>query len=296
MSNSPNSQEPHSFGGDWTARKLAILRSCLQRYTTALKNQPFTKWYVDAFAGSGTIEVKQSPTSDVPLFPDLQSEEARGLINGSAREALAVEPAFDRYLLIEKNPSRAKELESLKIEYAPKRIFVHCGDANEAIQKLCDKDWGLNRAVLFLDPYGTQVHWDTLVAVAATKSIDMWLLFPLAIGVNRMTPKVKGDIPEEWLLVLNRLLGCKDWIDVFYETRVERTLFGDEEVSVKIKCEEMGRYFVERLKTIFPHVAAKPAVLSNSRHSPMYLLCFAAANENGGKIALRIADHLLSKW
>jgi three-Cys-motif partner protein len=74
------------------------------------------------------------------------------------------------------------------------------------VQKLCDKDWTSRRAVLFLDPYGMQVEWRTIEAIAATKAIDLWLLFPLGIGVNRLLTK-SGDIPESWRNRLNLLLG-----------------------------------------------------------------------------------------
>ena len=41
------------FGGDWTEQKLEVVQKYLGAYTTALKNQPFKKLYIDAFAGSG---------------------------------------------------------------------------------------------------------------------------------------------------------------------------------------------------------------------------------------------------
>ena len=41
------------FGGDWTAEKLERLRKYLIAYQQALKNQPFTLCYIDAFAGAG---------------------------------------------------------------------------------------------------------------------------------------------------------------------------------------------------------------------------------------------------
>ena len=44
-------ERPQSFGSDWTSDKLQILRAYLDAYTTAMKNQPFTLIYVDAFAG-----------------------------------------------------------------------------------------------------------------------------------------------------------------------------------------------------------------------------------------------------
>jgi len=36
-------------------------------------------------------------------------------------------------------------------------------------------------------------------------------------------------------------------------------------------------------------------VLRNSSNNPLYLLCFAAANERGKPTALRIANYLLSE-
>ena len=43
------------FGGKWTVEKLGILSSYFDYYLKALKNQPFKKIYIDAFAGTGTI-------------------------------------------------------------------------------------------------------------------------------------------------------------------------------------------------------------------------------------------------
>jgi hypothetical protein len=46
------SSSGHRFGGDWTETKLRLLSDYLSAYATALKNQPFAKIYVDAFAGT----------------------------------------------------------------------------------------------------------------------------------------------------------------------------------------------------------------------------------------------------
>jgi hypothetical protein len=73
------------------------------------------------------------------------------------------------------------------------------------------------------------------------------------------------------------------------------TLFDAEERVIKATTLTIGRYFNNRLKTIFPGVAEEPKVLRNSANSPLYLLCFAAGNPKGAPIALRIANHLLTK-
>ena len=68
------SSNAQSFGGEWTREKLDILAAYLDAYTTALKNQPFNLWYVDAFAGSGAIDA-------------LNDEAERQLLTGFTRDS-----------------------------------------------------------------------------------------------------------------------------------------------------------------------------------------------------------------
>lgn len=294
----------HLFGGDWTTQKLRVLAGYLKSYTTALENKPtadrpFFKTYIDAFAGTGYRKpAKESLSTDTPLFPfpDLAEQEPQGLLDGSASLALQTTPAFDRYVFIERNQARCASLEGLKSEFPQLagRIEVQRGEANAQIQAICrGVNWDSRRAVLFVDPYGMQVEWKTLVAVAETKAIDLWLLFPLGMGVNRLLTKDPVDMPESWRNRLDLLLGTSDWADEFYKVKSTPTLFGpDHEQLVKAKMETMGKYFNDRLKEVFAGVA-EPGVLRNSVNNPLYLLCFAVGNERGKPIALRIAEHLL---
>ena len=105
--------------------------------------------------------------------------------------------------------------------------------------------------MLFLDPYGMQVEWKTIEAIAVTKAIDMWLLFPLGIGVNRLLTRT-GDIPSSWRERLTTLLGRDDWYDDFYRVEKTTNLFGDDESQVvRASIETIGRYFNERLRSVF---------------------------------------------
>lgn len=286
----------HAFGGDWTSRKLDILRKYLAAYTTALKDQPFRKAYIDAFAGTGYRSRRGERTAARGLlFPDLAEPAPQALLDGSARMALQVVPRFDRYIFIDSDADRCSQLETLKHEFPDLAhdITIQPADANAEIQKLCVMNWHLHRAVLFLDPYGMQVDWQTIAAVASTKAIDMWLLFPLGIGVNRLLTK-SGEIPDSWRRKLDALLGTADWYDEFYTVESTPTLFGaDEQRVTKAATDTIGRYFNQRLKSVFAGVSENPAVLRNSRNCPLYLLCFAAGNVKGAPIAIRIADSLL---
>ena len=230
------------------------------------------------------------------LFPDLAEPAPQKLLDGSARLALQVEPRFDKYIFIERSPDRCAQLESLKIEFPTLAddIDVRQGEANEALQKLCQspEQWKSRRAVLFLDPYGMQVEWKTIEAIAATKAIDLWLLVPLGMGMNRLATK-SGALPEPWRQRMDAFLGTDAWYDEFYRVETKATLFGDDRVQVKASMNVMARYFNDRLKQVFPGVVDEPGVLSNSANNPLYLLCFAVANARGKDIALRIASHLL---
>ena len=70
-----------SYGGEWTLKKLEIIYQYLDRYTTALKNQPFQLIYVDAFAGDGTWRASLGYTREV-------YGEFTQILKGSAARAL----------------------------------------------------------------------------------------------------------------------------------------------------------------------------------------------------------------
>lgn len=302
---------PPVFGGSWTDQKLGILREYLTSYTTALSRSQFKKGYIDAFAGTGRRESsanaklrqpdRRQPKSEAQQahLPDIDLGEAEGepilhFLDGSARVALQCTPAFDSYVFIEKNPVRRKELERLKDEFPhlAADIYIKLGDANTEIRAMCKKDWTSHRAVLFLDPYGMEVQWKTIEAVAKTKAIDLWVLFPLG-GVNRMLTK-SGDIPKEWRHRLDELLGTADWYDHFYQVDKSPTLFeGQMDRLIKLRTDVICEYFLKRLRGCFEGVAPNPATLRNTKNSPLYLFCFAAGNPRGAPIALKIASHIL---
>lgn len=288
----------HSFGGDWTDAKLEVLANYLSAYTTALKKSPFKKGYIDAFAGTGYRILRQiSDASEILLFPDLADAAPQQLLDGSAKLALKTDPRFDRYVFIEQSAERCAHLNELKREFpilAPD-ILIEQAEANRKIQELCQRDWSGHRAVLFLDPYGMQVEWKTIEAVAGTQAIDLWILFPLGMGVNRLVTKT-GDIPDSWRKRLDLMLGTRNWFQEFYQSEKTDDLFGNQvERLIKAKTEVLGRFFINRLKTVFPGVSENPGVLRNSNNNPLYLLCFAAGNAKGAPIALNIANSLLKR-
>jgi len=290
----------HVFGGDWTSDKLERVRKYLCAYTTIFKMNVrasyFTTIYVDAFAGTGQRVESTGRRGKAAALDDVEDLDAEALQKGSARIALEVDPSFNRYVFIEKRARRAKELESLRGEFPGKvsAIQIERADANEYLKKWCEQtDWQKHRAVVFLDPYDMQVDWTTIEAIAATKAIDLWLLFPLGVAVNRLLTKNEPP-PKNWANALTRFFGNEEWKQEFYLKKTERTLFGDEETERKeANFERIGRFFLKRLKAVFAQVAPNPLILTNSKGVPIYLLCFAAGNPKGAPTAVKIAKDIL---
>src|SRR6202034_407056 len=190
---------------------------------------------------------------------------------------------LDHYLFIEKSKGRVNQLkEAMEREHKaliPRCDFQH-GDAHAVLKAWCkERDWQKERAVVFLDPYGMQVEWSTVEALAATKATDLWYLFPLGVGVARLLT-YRGDIDEAWQKRLDSLFGTTEWRSEFYRVTAGQTdLFGESHDIVErdAPVAKIEAFIYKRLSGIFEK-AAKGLVLRNSRQSPLYLLCFAAAN------------------
>jgi len=138
-----------------------------------------------------------------------------------------------------------------------------------------------------------QVDWTTVEALARTRAVDLWLLFPLGVAVNRLLTRSEPP-PSEWADALTRIFGTPTWRDEFYPRQETQTLFGPEVTQQKeADFDRIGRFFVARLKTIFAKVAENPLPLRNSTNTPLYLLCFAAGNPKGATTAVKIAQDIL---
>jgi three-Cys-motif partner protein len=283
-----------AFGGPWTQDKLIRLRDYLRAYMRIFRSRPyFETVYVDAFAGTGLIPPR--PAGSAPqqrLEPD--EPEVAGFIEGSARVALSIDPPFTRYLFIERSASKVKELEGLREAFPDlaARIQIVRGDANDYLTDWVGRtDWKRTRAVVFLDPCGMQVEWRLLEALGRTKAVDLWLLVPIGMGVNRLLTQNELP-PKEWQDRLTRFFGTDEWLQECYQASAQGSLFGDQPALAKVvDYERLAAYFVERLATVFPRVAPNPLTQRNSRNSPMFMLTFAAANAT----AIKIAHYLLQR-
>lgn len=283
------------WGGDWTEDKLKRLEKYLNAYMKVMKDRPFKLAYIDAFAGAGYRETAVSD-EEPQLFRDaIEEESSQRFLRGSASIALDIEPPFHRYIFIEKTKKNVGRLSVLQDEFPKRQVEIKPGDANTILRDICAKNWDRHRAVLFLDPYGMQVEWATVEAIAATRAIDLWILFPSGVAVNRLL-KRDAEIPPGWRRRLDSVFGNGDWFSRFYAEVTREDMFGESKTLAKeVTIKAIGDYYVERLGGIFEHVADNPLALATPNGNPLYLLCFAAGNPRGGKTAVKIAQDILGR-
>lgn len=265
------------FGSrDATGRKLDVIGEYLAMYQRALAGK-FETMYVDAFAGTGEVPI--GDTESGLLGAD---EEVKAVIVGSAVRAVDVEPPFSRCVFID---SRKKCIQALseKIENRQSRsqISFVVGDANQHVQDLCrGQDWKNQRGVVFLDPFGSQVNWQTVEAIAATRALDLWYLFPAGLGVFRQIG-ADGNVDATHAPSLTRIFGTDEWKSAFIRPSSQRDLFdAPPRLEKTVTAESAAQFMVERMKNVF-RGGVMDEMIPLGRHAyPSYYLLFAWGNES----------------
>lgn len=287
----------HQFGGAWTTLKLLALESYMSAYTQALKNQPFTLHYVDAFAGTGKIDQNPSPEAESGI--GALFEASIESVRGSATIALEND-GFKHYHFNDLKPEHVDELEKIKASHPSKAITISRQDANDFLYGFSRSMKKLDRAVIFIDPYASAVKWETLVYLAETRKVDIWILFPFSTFV-RLLPTDLERLPPEWESKITDMLGTNEWRQHLYQKEIipESTdlfgnVIGEETFHKRLNVTELTEYITERLKTIFPIVEG-PIRLTNSKNSTLFHFYFVTANPKASKLASRIAKSVVNK-
>lgn len=286
--------EVNEFGGEWTKEKLEILEKYLNAYTTALKKQSFQLVYVDAFAGSGIINLPpQTGMPEGELLGEQHGQPRESSIKGSAKIAVEIKNrAFDKLLL---NDLDIDKVRSLKTQFsADGRVKVSQKDANVFLNSLPNRDWKKCRGVLFIDPFATELDWKTLETVAGLKVLDIWLLFPI-MAVARTMPKEKSPekISPDWAKKLTRIFGDESWRNL-YKLREQEGLFGSVSDDVRLEGSEgILRCYKQRLRGLFGNrLLEESKTFYGPNNAPLFELIFCVGSNapTAINLAKRIAE------
>jgi three-Cys-motif partner protein len=233
--------------------------------------------YIDAFAGPGIAVYRNDP-------------EIVTYLEGSPLRILAIQPEFDHVWLIDRNTARLARLRANITERGipNNRFSMARGDANSQIRTIIAGLASNERALVFLDPYGLQVEWSTVESLAASNKVDILINYSL-MGITRNLRRIGGPT-QEFRRLLSRVMKRVSWIDQIYTE--QGTLLGDPVlVRGTLEAAVVAQHYQEDLKEIFATVSA-PAIMTNSRGSPIYALVFASQNKTA---ASRIMNSVVAK-
>lgn len=297
-----NNLADHGFGGDWTEVKLAAIEAYSTGFTRAI-GQRFDLWYVDPFAGTGTRTIRTKVSSFFDLEPESVVERE---FPGSAARALNLEPPFHHYRFGDLNPVHAASLRKLVARYPARDAQVFEGDGNVFIQEEFSRPFwaksgfgiGGPRAMVFLDPYGLEVKWDTLCALAACGKADVWFLANLS-GALRQLARNSDRIDASKQASLAEVFGPTDWRAKLYKPPPAGDLLGlmDGPQSRTADKREVAALHRQCLQGLFAYVS-EPLPLRVKNMEDFFLLYCMSNSPSPPALALidRIAKGVIKRY
>lgn len=260
--------------GYWSEIKLEILKKYAKAYSTILGAQSspsFYHIYIDAFAGAG-IHLSRTSGEFVP---------------GSPLNALAVQPPFREYHLIDIDEERVEGLKEL-IGDRPD-VHIYSGDCNEI---LLDQVFpqvryeSYRRGLCILDPYGLHLDWTLIQTAGQMHSIDIFLNFPVADINRNVLWRDPTRVEQQQIERMNRFWGDESWRDIAYSTSGNLFRFPEKESN-----EVVAEAFRHRLTRMggFNRVP-QPLPMRNSRGAIVYYLFFASQKDTAENIVEEIFE------
>ena len=103
----------------------------------------------------------------------------------------------------------------------------------------------------------------------------------MGMAIQRLLKKSGQFTPKE-RRKLDQYFGTDEWYDQLYER--EQGLLGKNITKIQNSGDVLVRWYLKRLRGVFPHVSAAREI-QNPKGRPLYYLIFAGPNATGAKIA-----------
>lgn len=262
--------------GYWSELKLDIVEKYGSAYTKTFKNSRLKKYYIDGFSGAG-MHISKTTTAQV---------------EGSPARALKVSPPFDGYYFIDLDKDKTSYLQQLCGNRSD--VHIHTGDSSDYLIKtllpqIQYKDY--KRALCLLDPYGLHLDWDVMDLAGKSKTIDMFLNFPVMDMNRNAIWKNPDGVPQDGIDRMTKFWGDDSWKKAAYAESPQGNFFGAE--IIKQGNDEIVAAFQRRLKSVasFDFVP-QPLPMRNSNNAIVYYLFFAS----GKPVAQKIITDIFSKY
>jgi three-Cys-motif partner protein len=269
---------PARDNGEWAVEKLAFLDFFGPVAIDATERKR-ERHYVDLYAGPG-LNVQRGGTTEFDGSP-LRALQLHGLKHPTLHftDAWFVNlDSKDHGALGERIRRRVESGRSL-IQDA--RIRSIKGDANEQCRQILEAIHPKSYVLVFADIEAPkQCAWSTIEALRLYRrheSVDLYVLFPLDMGLRRLVSKNEQTV-RECAATLDRFYGDDRWRQLI----PLRSIGSD--ASSQTLSRELLRLYLDRLREHWEHVDIVADVRRGTNHR-LYKMLFASDDEAGKKIA-----------
>lgn len=177
-------------------KKVDALYYYLKIFSVAMRYSYSNLCFIDLFSGSG-------------LCYDRNCTDGEDFFDGSSLQALKVEHPFTRYIFVDNNPKSAialKERVDNKFPELSSRVITLECDANSQIDMvLSHVKKQSSITVVFIDPNGIDIHFDTIKKLSEQKHLDLIIHF--SISDLKRNFELYRDGNEK----ADRFFGTKNW-------------------------------------------------------------------------------------
>lgn len=235
--------------------------------------------YLDLFAGPG-LSVDEAGAEFVgsPL-------RAVGMTSTQGRHA------FTAAHLVNMHPAdhaaleaRIRAMEARQTLRVPARkVILHNEDANVAVSQVLRGIHPKAYIFTFADIEGVRdLPFETLQRLCATHtSVDLYVLFPLSMTVNRLISVANGTHTERHAAGLTAFFGTEAWRQL-----VEARITDAQSPALRAGLEDL---YVRQLRQLWKH-AGRVADVRRRGSQSLYRMLFATNDENAKRLAQWFAD------
>jgi three-Cys-motif partner protein len=228
--------------------------------------------YIDPFAGPGQVRL---PTGVV--------------IDGSPLVAAKASPPFSRLFWSDSRPSNTASLGAHRADFPSRNITVLEGDANVLIDDILAKVSHTQPALVFLDPEGSELAWETVRKIAVHKlpphnKIEEFILFATDAGIVRFFPR--DPTKPTYSNLIDRMLPDPAAWRALYALRKQLD-------PAEFRRRLVGLY-VSGLKQLGYRHVPEPRLVCRPDGRPLYFMVFATDHDAGERAHFERRNHAVS--